>query len=75
MNGRHLEIIVIDEAKDVNWEMVQTVQPIQKRKGAVADTYTGPGPSLFRRWPKFVRVGRSIIIFFRNSTWRIGWWK
>jgi hypothetical protein len=73
MKGRDFEYIVIDEAKNVNWDLIESVKPIQRRKGAVADTYTGP--KLTRRWPHFVRLGRSVIIFFRNSTWRIGWWK
>lgn len=72
MNGREFEYIVIDEAKGADWSNVELVQPkLEKRKGAVATTWTGP--KLTRRWPKFVRLGRSVIIFFRNSTWRIGW--
>lgn len=59
----------IDNVKNFS---TQFVQPVQKRIGAVAPTYTGP--KLKRRWPHFVRVGRSLVIFFRNSTWRIGWW-
>lgn len=79
MNGRDYKFIAIDEAAGEDWTAIQLVQSkLVKRKGVVTTTWHGPTAIIKRRpwWKMFsvVRLGRTLIVFFRNSTWRIGWW-
>lgn len=75
MNGQDYEFIHIDEAAGADWTAIQLVQPnLKKRKGV---TLIGPPVIVQRRpWWKFfqvVRIGRSLMIFSKRSTWKISW--
>ncbi len=47
---------------------------IEKRKGATGMVPTYTGPALYPRRFKIMRLGWSLVIFFRKSVWRIGFY-